>query len=82
MHPLKKGWDAREALRAHEEDLRRHPRVRRCPGCEDAAWGKQGEEDECDIHGDPYEGPFEFEFRFHELFGHFPWEEPSPSSTQ
>jgi hypothetical protein len=64
-----------EARREYEKEYWRHPRVRSCPGCEDAVMDEQDPNAECTVHGSPYEEPFEFEFRFHELFGRFPWEE-------
>lgn len=71
-----------DARRKYEKEYWRHPRVRSCPSCEDAVMDEKDPHAECAVHGDPYEEPFEFELRFHELFGHFPWEERKEESAR
>lgn len=71
----------------------RHQRVRRCPLCEDAVYGNDDIDEECEIHGDPYESPYETEIMYECLFGSLPpdtspvklrrireWQEDFPTS--
>ncbi len=68
-----------QARNEYEREYWRNPRVRHCPGCEDAVMDETDPVAQCAVHGEPYEEPFEFELRFEELFGHSPWEEPKRS---
>ncbi|HWR00083.1 MAG TPA: hypothetical protein VN397_04545 [Candidatus Methylomirabilis sp.] len=71
--------DERHELIDWEKERFRHPRVRRCPLCEDAVYGNDDFDDECEIHGDPYESPYEDAIMFERLFGRLP---PNTSSVK